>query len=56
MNILAYVLVSVITIVVEVYSIAFPAKTWMKAEEYVKILQVTVFCLFLFCSWFYGRM
>lgn len=56
MNILIYVLVSIMTIVAEVYPMAFPAMTWKEFEGYVKILQVAVFCLFLCCSWFYGRM
>lgn len=55
MNILIYVLVSIMTIVAEVYPMAFPAMTWKESEGYVKILQLTVFCLFLYCSWFYGR-
>lgn len=56
MNILVYVLVGIMTIFAEVYPMAFPAMTWKESEGYVRILQLTVFCLFLYCSWFYGRM
>ena len=56
MTVLTYIIICVIAMIAELYPMFFPAKTLEEADGYVKILQVTVFCLFLFCSWFYGRM
>lgn len=55
MNVLLYVLVSIMAIFAELYPMVFPAETWKESEGYVRILQLTLFCLFLCCSWFYGR-
>lgn len=55
MTVLMYIMAGVMTAVTGVYPLLYPPKSLEEAGVCIKRLQVALFCLFLYCSWFYGR-